>query len=126
MKTPKFQKNSNVEFNYIWSFSECINFWTCCSSANPCQDKEGDCDTNADCIDDLTCGIRNCGPLYPANSDCCESEGRLKMSQTESQLGWSLFNPSYKIIKDLQRLISHLRIGSRYQAEVYIKHTASQ
>ena len=101
MKTQKVQKNSNVKFSYIGSFSECNNFWSCCSSAKPCQDKEGDCDINADCINDLICGIRNCGPLYPVNSDCCESQGRLKIRRTESQLGYSLFHFGYKTVKDL-------------------------
>ena len=62
----------------MWSLSECDNYWTCCSSKNPCKEKEGDCDTNADCINDLTCGVHNCGPLFPAHSDCCENEGTAK------------------------------------------------
>ena len=72
----KKSKKLRPQFNYEWSFSECDNFWSCCSSTNPCKDQEGDCDTNADCINDLKCGIRNCGPLYPENSDCCETEGK--------------------------------------------------
>ena len=76
-KTKKCKENqSRIRFDYKWSFSECDNFWTCCSSNNPCKEKEGDCDTNDECINDLTCGVRNCGPLYPASSDCCENKGR--------------------------------------------------
>ena len=65
-----------LKFDYMSSLSECDNYWTCCSSKNPCKEKEGDCDTNADCINDLTCGVHNCGPLFPAHSDCCDNEGK--------------------------------------------------
>ena len=69
-------RRTRHKFDYMWSLSECDNYWTCCSSKNPCKEKEGDCDTNADCINDLTCGVHNCGPLFPAHSDCCEKEGK--------------------------------------------------
>ena len=65
-----------LKFDYMSSLSECDNFWTCCSSNNPCKEKEGDCDTNSDCINGLTCGVHNCGPLFPAYSDCCENDGK--------------------------------------------------
>ena len=52
--------------------------WSCCSSASPCNVNQGDCDTNEDCIGDLVCGISNCiGSGFPANVDCCESQGNL-------------------------------------------------
>ena len=52
--------------------------WSCCSSASPCNVNQGDCDTNEDCIGDLVCGISNCiGSEFPANVDCCESQGNL-------------------------------------------------
>ena len=52
--------------------------WSCCSSASPCNVNQGDCDTNEDCIGDLVCGIANCiGSEFPANVDCCESQGNL-------------------------------------------------
>ena len=56
----------------------CDNVWSCCSSASPCNVNQGDCDTNEDCIGDLVCGISNCiGSEFPANVDCCESQGNL-------------------------------------------------
>jgi len=45
----------------------------CCSVDHPCGPGEGDCDTDNDCIGDLTCGHSNCGHEFPTNrSDCCE------------------------------------------------------
>ena len=55
----------------------CDNVWSCCSSASPCNDEQGDCDTNDDCIGDLVCGISNCiGSKYPPNVDCCTTESK--------------------------------------------------
>ena len=63
---------------FIFQCTECDNVWSCCSSANPCNVNQGDCDTNEDCIGDLVCGISNCiGSEFPPNVDCCESQGNL-------------------------------------------------
>ena len=70
-----FQKYSFKEI--FLQYSGCDNVWSCCSSASPCNDEQGDCDTNDDCIGDLVCGISNCiGSKYPPNVDCCTSESK--------------------------------------------------
>ena len=68
-------QNSLFDLPHCNSFSACENFWTCCSNTNPCKINEGDCDSDNHCIGKLRCGVGNCGPLYPNNSDCCETKG---------------------------------------------------
>ena len=36
----------------------------------------GDCDLNDHCVNDLVCGIANCGAGFPVNTDCCENSGK--------------------------------------------------
>ena len=45
----------------------------CCTSSNQCGAKEGDCDTDDECISGLKCGQDNCDTAlgFPANYDCC-------------------------------------------------------
>ena len=56
-------------------FTDCDNIWDCCTSENPCGLNRGDCDLNDHCMNDLVCGIANCGEGFPENSDCCETSG---------------------------------------------------
>ena len=44
-----------------------------CTSDDPCESGQGDCDSNDECQDGLFCGSKNCqsAPLM----DCCVSEG---------------------------------------------------
>ena len=48
-----------------------------CTSDDPCNIDEGDCDTNEDCQSELFCGTSNCpGSLgFSPSVDCCESKG---------------------------------------------------
>ena len=46
-----------------------------CSSPQPCEEGQGDCDFNSDCRGNLICGNNNCrqihGNISAATSDCC-------------------------------------------------------
>ena len=48
----------------------------CCSETSKCEDQEGDCDHDSDCIDGLVCGNDNCIQnndfWWDATDDCCE------------------------------------------------------
>ena len=47
----------------------------CCTKWNPCQEYEGDCDSDDQCIGDLRCGENNCplhGRDWDDDDDCCE------------------------------------------------------
>ena len=68
------------------SFSDCDNIWDCCTSQNPCGLKSGDCDLNDHCMNDLVCGIANCGEGFPVNADCCTTSGTFISSLTLSGL----------------------------------------
>ena len=50
--------------------------WSCCSIENPCDEKEGDCDSNSECKGKLQCGLDNCNAMNNAThfgdvADCC-------------------------------------------------------
>ena len=52
--------------------------WSCCSTANPCQLGQGDCDSNSECAGTLVCGLNNCradhsitGSNWDTIADCC-------------------------------------------------------
>ena len=54
---------------------------TCCTSTNPCNAGEGDCDSDSECAVGLTCGNNNClkdlpyaGSNWKSYSDCCVSK----------------------------------------------------
>ena len=44
-----------------------------CTIENPCGLYEGDCDSDAACLEDLACGVNNCPQYLGLNSeiDCC-------------------------------------------------------
>ena len=48
--------------------------WSFCSRNEPCSDRQGDCDSDDECIQDFLCGNDNCrdfwGQADPA-ADCC-------------------------------------------------------
>merc|ERR1719435_773828 len=53
----------------------CCGGHDCCTSVKPCGVGEGDCDTDADCQGNLTCGKNNCpanDDNYDDTDDCCE------------------------------------------------------
>ena len=47
---------------------------SCCTSASPCGQDEGDCDSDNDCQVGFKCGTDNCpsGFNFPSGADCCE------------------------------------------------------
>ena len=72
---------------YLWSENENPSVFNVsipeqCTSNNPCEEGEGDCDSDEQCIGDLRCGQGNglddnCNSeSFPAYYDCCyEPEG---------------------------------------------------
>ena len=47
----------------------------CCSTGNPCEEGEGDCENDSECSGSLVCGINNCkqfGQFFHSKDDCCE------------------------------------------------------
>ena len=49
-----------------------VDDWSCCRSWNPCDEGEGDCDSDVECKEGLVCGYNNyCGPGFPSGFDCC-------------------------------------------------------
>ena len=44
-----------------------------CSSINPCEEDQGDCDNNNECQNNLVCGTNNCPDSlgFEAEVDCC-------------------------------------------------------
>jgi len=50
---------------------------SCCTSAKPCKEGEGDCDYDSHCAGDLKCGNNNCqGDTFDSTDDCCIAGGR--------------------------------------------------
>jgi hypothetical protein len=59
-----------------WTIPGDENTWDCCSIENPCDEKEGDCDSNSECKGKLECGLNNCNDLnnvkrFEDLADCC-------------------------------------------------------
>ena len=63
---------------------------SCCTSENPCNKGEGDCDYNIDCVGNLVCGDNNCHDDlgFPSWGDCCEEP-------TQTASGCDYYNGSY-------------------------------
>ena len=57
--------------------SGCIGGDDCCTTTNPCNVGEGDCDSDIQCLGDLKCGENNnfddncVGEGFDATDDCC-------------------------------------------------------
>merc|ERR1712226_754509 len=55
--------------------AKCTGGDSCCSETNRCDVGEGDCDSDADCLDGLLCGTGNCpstrSDAWDASDDCC-------------------------------------------------------
>ena len=79
--------SQEYQFKNFYFFTGCdfsndfsLFSWSCCSSANKCEENQGDCDEDTDCKDGLICGINNCKDIHGLNfpedsADCCISEG---------------------------------------------------
>ena len=52
-----------------------------CSTDEPCEVNEGDCDSHDECFNNLFCGFSNCPSSLGFNSsvDCCETKGDKKI-----------------------------------------------
>ena len=71
-----------VLYNLVLSFIyfvllglKCAGNASCCIPGIPCGEGEGDCDSDSDCKEGLTCGHNNCpiksGGAWNAADDCC-------------------------------------------------------
>ena len=48
----------------------------CCTSNNPCDIHQGDCDNDSHCKGNLICGKNNCGSAFTwTYADCCIEKG---------------------------------------------------
>ena len=45
--------------------------YDCCTSLRPCGIGKGDCDSDDDCVGNLSCGIDNCPSSFSSDADCC-------------------------------------------------------
>ena len=51
---------------------KCTGVDDCCKPERLCGENEGDCDSNKDCKEGLTCGLDNCtGSTFDKTDDCC-------------------------------------------------------
>ena len=61
---------------------------------NPCDEGEGDCDTDSQCAGDLKCGNDNCQEFTEgagATSDCCYEEKAIKGSRFATYIASGLW-----------------------------------
>ena len=60
--------------------AKCTGGDSCCSEENRCGVGEGDCDSDADCLDGLLCGTGNCpstrSAFWDSDDDCCYKPGK--------------------------------------------------
>ena len=52
--------------------------YSCCSASSPCNQGEGDCDSDSECAEGLKCGLDNCRVFNPSaqvDADCCHEPG---------------------------------------------------
>ena len=65
--------------------AKCTGGDSCCSATNRCDVGEGDCDTDADCLDGLLCGTGNCpttrSAFWDVNDDCCYKPGEKRLKK---------------------------------------------
>ena len=71
LKTTNYDYHLSHRSGCDWSG---LKKWSCCSITNLCGENEGDCDSDAHCLNDLKCGTENCvGPHFNPLADCCFS-----------------------------------------------------
>ena len=50
----------------------------CCTIAYPCEENQGRCEEDYECLGSLVCGMDNCvGDTFDDDDDCCESNPSL-------------------------------------------------
>ena len=57
-----------------WSGTSDADTWSCCTDSAKCNENEGDCDSDDQCIDGLICGEDNCISVnsnFDPAADCC-------------------------------------------------------
>ena len=54
----------------------------CCKKENRCGENEGDCDSDEDCSNGLTCGNDNCKAIngfgWDITDDCCVEKDKIE------------------------------------------------
>ena len=73
---------------------------SCCTDALPCDENEGGCYYDSECIGDLICnqgdgvGEGNCPSQYPDYFDCCAlgKSGFRSLSENNSKRIWTIPN----------------------------------
>ena len=64
-------------------YKPCTGGESCCTPDNPCNEQEGNCKKDSDCMNGLKCGYHNClnngGFEWDINDNCCYKPGRTKL-----------------------------------------------
>ena len=67
--------------SFFYSLAKCTGGDSCCSEENKCGPGEGDCDSDADCLEGLLCGTGNCpssrSAFWDVDDDCCYKPGKI-------------------------------------------------
>ncbi len=73
-----------------------VGDWDYCSSSNPCNAGEGDCDSDLDCVAGLKC-VKNVGPEYnfAKGVDVCEGTPSHPNNQSNQSTGGNNDNPDW-------------------------------
>ena len=71
----QFWLNYGLDSNDECCYKPCEGS-NCCTSENPCDENQGDCDFDNHCKSGLRCGVNNCpnNSTFAPTDDCCTSE----------------------------------------------------
>ena len=103
-----------LDWNYVnsgaWTIADnflikCMNEDDFCTSANPCELNQGDCDVHAECQNGLECGSNNCPDSlgFDADEDCC-----VAVSSNSRKTNFEVASPiiptgNFPIVKEVEQ-----------------------
>ena len=80
------------------------NVYSCCTSSNQCDENQGDCDSDDECIGNLQCGKDNCQSPFPTDADCCFSKFTMLYSVLHCKKFITAASVSLCVLFDLQAI----------------------